>query len=39
MESKQINPSAINLFVENLRTSKFYLLPKIHKHALGHVFM
>ena len=31
MEAKQLPPSATNLVVECPRTSKFYLLPKIHK--------
>ena len=31
IESNQLPPSATNLIVEHPRTSKFYLLPKIHK--------
>ncbi|CAH3142064.1 unnamed protein product [Porites lobata] len=31
MEAKQLPPSATSLVVECPRTSKFYLLPKIHK--------
>ena len=31
IENNQLPPSATNLIVENPRTSKFYLLPKIHK--------
>ena len=31
IESSQLPPSATNLIVEHPRTSKFYLLPKIHK--------
>ena len=31
IRNNQLPPSATNLFVEHPRTSKFYLLPKIHK--------
>ena len=31
IEANELAPSATNLLVEHARTSKFYLLPKIHK--------
>ncbi|XP_078377902.1 uncharacterized protein LOC144661069 [Oculina patagonica] len=31
IEANELPPSATNLLVEHARTSKFYLLPKIHK--------